>query len=189
MGCHASNFRYEELDDKPDKSQTLFGRLTFGFLSGIIQTGNKRPLEEADLFPLEFESTRFLTTKLEGEWQNEVKVKGKSCSPPRLWKAVLKTVDINLITMVVILTILSCFCRLVQPVVLSFLLEEMTTSTSSDSSSLFLHSALLFSSSLVQTFAVHHIDYAMYLLAVQIKASLIGIVYKKVGGCQVLVLY
>ena len=182
MGCHVSNIRYEELGEKPNESQTFFGRLTFGFLSGIIQTGNKRPLEEADLFSLEFESTRFLTTKLEDEWRNEVKAKCESCSRPRLWKALLKAADINLISMVVILTILSCFCRLVQPVVLSFLLEEMTTSESSGSSSLFLYSALLFSSSLVQTFAIHHLDYFLYLLAAQAKASLVGIVYKKVGG-------
>ena len=184
MGCHASNFRYEKLDEKPDERTTIFSSLTFNFLSGIIQTGNERPLEEADFSSLELESTRNLTEKLEQEWRNEIKVKGKRCSRPRLWKALLKAVDKKLITMIVVLAILSSFCRLIQPVVLSFLLEEMTTSSSFDPSILCLYSALLCISSFVQTFAVHHASYAMFLCAVHVKASLIGLVYKKVGGHQ-----
>ncbi|KAJ7369491.1 hypothetical protein OS493_038588 [Desmophyllum pertusum] len=74
MGCDASIHRYEKLDEKPDERKSFFGRLTFGFLSAIIQTGNKRPLEEADLSSLELESTRYLTEKLDNEWQNEMKI-------------------------------------------------------------------------------------------------------------------
>lgn len=182
MGCHASSFRYEKLNEKPDERKSIFSRVTLNFLSGIIQTGNERPLEEADLSSLELEKTRFLTAKLEQEWENEIKLKEKRCSRPRLWKALLKAVDKKLITMIVVLAILSSFCRLIQPVVLSFLLEEMTTSSSFDPSILCLYSALLCISSFVQTFAVTHTGYTAFVLAVHVKASLIGLVYKKVGG-------
>ncbi len=182
MGRHASNIRYEKLDEKHDESKTLFGRLTFNFLSGIIQTGNERPLEEADFSSLELESTRYLTEKLEEKWQSEMKVKGERSSRPRLRSALLKAVDKKLITMMVLLFILSSFCRLIQPVVLSFLLEEMTAGSSFSVSILCLYSALLCISYFVQTFAVHHGCYAMYVLAVQVKASLIGMVYKKVSA-------
>ncbi|KAL9960218.1 hypothetical protein ACROYT_G033645 [Oculina patagonica] len=180
MGCNVSNIRYEKLDDKPDETKTFFGRLTFGFLSGLIKTGNTRPLEEADLSSLELESTQYLTEKLVEEWEKEIKVKGDSCSRPRLWSALLKAVDKKLMTMIVLLAILNSFCRLIQPVVLSFLLEELTTGSSFDASILCLYSALLCFSSFVQTFAVHHATYATFTMAVQVKASLIGLVYKKI---------
>ena len=184
MGCHASNFRYEKLNENSSESKTLFSRLSFGFLSDIIQLGNKRPLEEADFASLELESTRSLTDKLEDEWQNEIKVKGDRCHRPRLWKALLKAIDKKLLTMIVVLVILSSFCRLIQPVVLSFLLDEMTTSLSFNVSILCLYSVLLCISSFVQTFALHHAGYAMFVMAVQVKASLIGLVYKKVSSRQ-----
>ncbi|KAL9960216.1 hypothetical protein ACROYT_G033643 [Oculina patagonica] len=158
----------------------MFGRLTFNFLSGIIQTGNERPLEEADFASLEIESTRYVTEKLEEKWQNEMKVNGEPSSRPRLWRALLEAVDKKLITMIVLLAILSSFCRLIQPVVLSFFLEEMTSGPSFSASILCLYSALLCISYFVQTFAVHHATYAMYVMAVQVKASLIGLVYKKI---------
>ena len=181
MGCDASIHRYEKLDEKPDERKSFFGRLTFGFLSAIIQTGNKRPLEEADLSSLELESTRYLTEKLDNEWQNEMKVKRERCSQPRLWNALRKAVDKKLAVMIVLLAILGSFCGLIQPVVLSFLLEEMTADSYFDAGILCLYSALLCFSSFVQTFAVHHAGYAMFVMAVQVKASLIGLVYKKVG--------
>ena len=70
MGCLASSFRSEKLQEGLGKSQkTFFGRITFGFLSGIIQTGNEKPLEEADLSSLDLQGTQHLTEKLEDNWQ------------------------------------------------------------------------------------------------------------------------
>ena len=181
MGCHTSKIRYEELDEKP---KSFFDRLAFGFLSGIIQTGNQRPLEEADLSSLELENTRYLTEKLESEWKKEIKIKGERRRRPRLWNALRKAADQTMIGMTVLLTILNTFCRLIQPVVLSFLLEEIASDSSFDASILCLYSALLCLSSFVQTFALHHAVYALFVWSVQVKASLIGLVYKKVREHQ-----
>ncbi|KAJ7353988.1 hypothetical protein OS493_030837 [Desmophyllum pertusum] len=182
MGCDASNnYRYEKLDEKPDERKTFFNRLTIGFLSAIIQTGNKRPLEEADLSSLEVESTRYLTEKLDNEWQNEMKVKRERCSQPRLWNALRKAVDKKLAVMIVLLAILGSFCRLIQPVVLSFLLDELSANSSYfDAGILCLYSALLCISSFVQALAAQHAVYTMFVIAVQVKTSLIGLVYKTI---------
>ena len=179
MGCLASSFRYEKLEEGLSERKTFFGRITLGFLSGIIQTGNEKPLEEADLSSLDLQDTQHLTEKLEEKWHKEIKV----CSQPRLWNAIGKAVDKKVVTLVVLLTILSSFCRLIQPVVLSFLLEEITKTSSSNAIILCLDLAALCISSLVESCVYHHICYNLFLMAVEVKASLIGLVYKKVGTC------
>ena len=184
MGCCISNnYTYTKLGEQQAEKTFLSG-LVFGFLTEIIQTGNERPLEENDLSSLECEGTRYLTEKLEGEWQNEMKIQRERGSRPRLWRSLLRATDRKLMAVSVLLAVTASFCRLIQPVVLSFLLEEMTAKSSdSDLGTLCLYSALLSISSFVQVFAVHHCDYALYVISVQVKASLIGLVYKKVGEC------
>ena len=183
MGCNTSRSSYEKLAaEAPEERTTIFSRLTFGFLSSIIETGNKRPLEATDFSSLELESTQYLTEKLEREWLNELKVRKERCSQPRLRRALLKAVDKTLIALIVLLVILDSFCRMTQPVVLSFLLTEMSNGSSFDVSMLVLYSALLSVSCFVQTFASRHSIYAIYIMAVKVKASLIGLVYKKVSG-------
>ena len=182
MGCNTSSSLYEKLAaEAPEGRTTIFSRLTFGFLSSIIETGNKRPLEATDFSSLELESTQYLTEKLEREWQNELKIRKERCSQPRLRRALLKTADKTLITLIVLLAFLDAFCRMIQPVVLSFLLTEMSNSSSLHVNILVLYSALLSVSCFVQTFASHHASYSMFLMAVQVKASLIGLIYKKVS--------
>ena len=181
MGCCISNYTYTKLG-KQHADKTFLSGLVFGFLTEIIQTGNERPLEENDLTSLECEGTRYLTEKLEGEWQNEMKIQRERGSRPRLWRALLRATDRKLMVVSVLLAVTASFCRLIQPVVLSFLLEEMTAKSSdSDLGILCLYSALLCISSFVQVFAVHHSDYAHFVISVQVKASLIGLLYKKVG--------
>lgn len=183
MGCFASSFRYKRLEEGLGESKTFFGRITLGFLSGIIETGNEKPLEEADLSSLDLQGTQHLTEKLEDKWQEEMKLRRESCSQPRLWNALRKAVDKKVVTLVVLLQILNSFCRLIQPVVLSFLLEEITNSSSSDTIILGIYLAVLCISSLVESCVHHHVCYYLYLMAVEVKASLIGLVYKKVGAC------
>lgn len=183
MGCLASSFRYKKLEEGLGESETFFGRITLGFLSGIIQMGNEKPLEEADLSSLDLQGTQHLTEKLEDKWQEEIKLRKESCSQPRLWNALRKAVDKKVVTLILLLTILSSFCKLIQPVVLSFLLEEIINSSPSDTVILCLYIAVLCISSLVESCVHHHICYYLYLTAVEVKASLIGLVYKKVGGC------
>ena len=184
MGCLTSSFRYEKLEEGLGEGQkTVFGRITFGFLSGIIQTGNENPLEEADLSSLDLQGTQHLTEKLEDKWQEEIKIKRESCSQPSLWSALCKAVDKKVVTLIVLLTTLSSFCRLIQPVALSFLLEEITNSSSSNTIILCLYLAVLCISASVESFAYHHYCHNLFLMMIEVKASLIGLVYKKVGAC------
>ena len=82
-----------------------------------------------------------------------------------------------------LLTILSSFCRLIQPVALSFLLEEITNSSSPDTIILYLYLAVLCISVSVEFCVYHHSCHNLFSMAVEVKATLIGLVYKKVGAC------
>ena len=173
---------YEKLEAEPEERTSICGRLTFGFLSSIIETGNKRPLEENDIPSLDVESTKYLTEKLELEWKNEVGIGRVRSSKPRLRNAVLRAVDKYLLSLIVLLAILETLCKMIQPVLLSFLLAEMSYNSPVDVGILLVYSTPLCVSCFIQTLVSQQCGYAMFLMAVHVKASLIGIVYKKVGG-------
>ena len=71
---------------------------------------------------------------------------------------------------------------MIQPVLLSFLLAEMSYNSPVDVGMLLVYSTPLCVSCFIQTLVSQQCGYAMFLMAVHVKASLIGIVYKKVGG-------
>ena len=157
---------YEKLEAEPEERTSICGRLTFGFLSSIIETG----------------STKYLAEKLELEWKNEVEIGRVRSSKPRLRNAVLRAVDKYLLSLIVLLAILETLCTMIQPVLLSFLLAEMSYSSPVDVGMLLVYSTPLCVSCFIQALVSHQGSYAMFLMAVHVKASLIGIVYKKVGG-------
>lgn len=71
---------YEKLHSEEDArnvnpviNANIFSRLTIWWMNKIFVTGNKRPLEEEDLFPLlEEDKSEVLTEKLQAEWEKEL---------------------------------------------------------------------------------------------------------------------
>ena len=124
-----------------------------------------------------------MTEKLELEWKNEVEIGRVRSSKPRLRNAVLRAVDKYLLSLIVLLAILETLCTMIQPVLLSFLLAEMSYSSPVDDVGMLLvYSTPLCVSCFIQALVSQQGSYAMFLMAVHVRASLIGIVYKKVGG-------
>ncbi|PFX11918.1 multidrug resistance-associated protein 4-like, partial [Stylophora pistillata] len=171
---------YEKLGTQSEEGPTICSRLTFGFLSSVIETGNKRPLEGNDIPSLDVESTKSLTEKLELEWQKEIEIGRVQSSEPRLRNAFIRAVDKYLMALIVLLTNLEIFCTMIQPVLLSFLLTEMSSNSPINVEMLLVYSTLLCVSCFIQTIVTQQGSYAMFLMAVHVKASLTGIVYKKI---------
>ena len=96
--------------------------------------------------------------------------------------AVLRALDKYLLSLIVLPANLESLCTMVQPVLLSFLLAEMSYNSPVDVGMLLVYSTPLCVSCFIQALVSHQGSYAMFLMAVHVKASLIGIVYKKVGG-------
>ena len=123
-----------------------------------------------------------MTEKLELEWKNEIEIGRVRISKSRLRNAFLRALDKYLLSLIVLPANLESLCTMVQPVLLSFLMVEMSYNSPVDVGMLLVYSTPLCVSCFIQALVSHQGSYAMFLMAVHVKASLIGIVYKKVGG-------
>ena len=123
-----------------------------------------------------------MTEKLELEWKNEIEIGRVRSSKSRLRNAFLGALDKYLLSLIVLPANLESLCTMVQPVLLSFLMVEMSYNSPVDVGMLLVYSTPLCVSCFIQALVSHQGSYAMFLMAVHVKASLIGIVYKKVGG-------
>ena len=94
---------YEKLEAEPEERTTICGRLAFGLLSRIVETGNKRPLKENNIPSLDVEGTKYLTEKLELKWKNEIEIGRVRSSKSRLRNAVLRALDKYLLSLIVLL--------------------------------------------------------------------------------------
>ena len=123
-----------------------------------------------------------MTEKLELEWKNEIEIGRVRISKSRLRNAFLRALDKYFLSLIVLPANLESLCTMVQPVLLSFLMVEMSYNSPVDVGMLLVYSTPLCVSCFIQALVSHQGSYAMFLMAVHVKASLIGIVYKKVGG-------
>ena len=126
------HMKYEKLEAEPEERTTICGRLAFGLLSRIIETGSKRLLKENDIPSLDVEGTKYLTEKLELKWKNEIEIGRVRSSKSRLRNAVLRALDKYLLSLIVLLANLETLLVMIQPVLLSFLLAEMSNNSPVD---------------------------------------------------------
>ena len=126
------HMEYEKLEAEPEERTTICGRLTFGLLSRIIETGSKRLLKENDIPSLDVEGTKYLTEKLELKWKNEIEIGRVRSSKSRLRNAVLRALDKYWLSLIVLLANLETLLVMIQPVLLSFLLAEMSNNSPVD---------------------------------------------------------
>ena len=126
------HMEYEKLEAEPEERTTICGRLTFGLLSRIIETGSKRLLKENNIPSLDVEGTKYLTEKLELKWKNEIEIGRVWSSKSRLRNAVLRALDKYLLSLIVLLANLETLLVMLQPVLLSFLLAEMSKNSPVD---------------------------------------------------------
>ena len=126
------HMEYEKLEAEPEERTTICGRLAFGLLSRIIETGSKRLLKENDIPSLDVEGTKYLTEKLELKWKNEIEIGRVRSSKSRLRNAVLRALDKYWLSLIVLLANLETLLVMIQPVLLSFLLAEMSNNSPVD---------------------------------------------------------
>ena len=126
------HMEYEKLEAEPEERTTICGRLTFGLLSRIIETGSKRLLKENNIPSLDVEGTKYLTEKLELKWKNEIEIGRVRSSKSRLRNAVLRALDKYWLFLIVLLANLETLLVMIQPVLLSFLLAEMSNNSPVD---------------------------------------------------------
>ena len=179
---------YEKVPDtkrspaNPPKEAGLFSLWTFWWMNGVFRTGAKRPLEESDFLPLrEEDETQRLTENIQKLWSCEKKKCAESGKKPRLWKSVLKAVSLRQWGLLLFTNLVDSTCRVLQPLLLGFLVSEMMTIRGDDRSLLYVGAAAMLLNAVVKSQAMHQFSYHSYLLGMQLRAALKGVVYQKVS--------
>ncbi|KAL9954318.1 hypothetical protein ACROYT_G041839 [Oculina patagonica] len=176
---------YNRLESKtkknPKENATIFSILSFGWVGELLATGNKRPLESDDLFPLTDEDkTGPSTEKLQWKWSEERRVPVKSGNGHRLFRALIAMFPWTDYMFVLSTTLLVGIGNTLQLVFLSLLLPELMKSSHKELAWTYIYAGGICLSSFVRLVAQHHSCYNAYLMALKLKSATIGIIYKKV---------
>ena len=182
------NSKYDRLEsqarpkENPRKSASVFSILFFWWVREILAIGQKRPLENDDLFPLlDEDKTQTSTEKLHTTWNEEaIPASTKTGNGHRLLKALFRAFPLNDYVFILSLGLLPAVCNVLQPVFLSLLLPELMKFLVKDSSLAYIYATGLCMSSFVRAVCSHQFGYYTQLMALRWKSATIGIVYKQV---------
>ena len=165
----------------PTLKANLLSKMTFWWMNKIFITGNKRPLEESDLFPLlEEDKSEALTEKLEGEWEKEL-AKGKQGKRPRFWKALMRVCPWHEYLTIIGLVMTDMANRMTLPVLLGFLISDLMGTRKLHAKFSYVLPTLICITSLARNLAQHHYQNRSALLGMRFRAAATGILYKKVS--------
>ena len=168
--------------ENPRKSASVFSILFFWWVKEILAIGQKRPLENDDLFPLlDEDKTQTSTEKLHKTWNEEtIPASNKTGNGHRLLKALFRAFPFSDYVFILSLGLLPAVCNVLQPVFLSLLLPELMNSHVKDSSLAYIYATGLCMSSFMRAICAHQFGYTAQLMALRWKSATIGIVYKQV---------
>lgn len=179
---------YEKLNSEEDAKNVnpvinanIFSRLTIWWMNKIFVTGNKRPLEEEDLFPLlEEDKSEVLTEKLQTEWEKELN-KRHHGKRPRFWKALMRVCPWYEYFSIIGLVMTDMANRMTLPVLLGFLISYLMGIRQLDVSFKYILPTFICITSLGRNLAQHHYQNRSALLGMRFRAAATGLLYKKVS--------
>lgn len=181
--CKYSKLTPEAEQATCKRKKNFFSRITVGWLDETIERAIDGTLNEQNLGEvLDMKSTEETTDRLEDEWKREVEIASEAGKRPKLWKAVVRSVDPSVIIRTCVYGILDSTGRILQAVSLSLILSELTLGSRASMVSL-----CLYASSMTFFFLIEHLcrneQYHHGLLtAVHIRAALTGLIQRKVGN-------
>ncbi|KAL9971712.1 hypothetical protein ACROYT_G017914 [Oculina patagonica] len=169
--------------DNPKKHANIFSILSFWWVGQLLAIGNKRPLENDDLFSLlDEDKTQTSTEKLQRTWNEETtgRASNKSGSKGyRLLKAIIRAFPCTDYMFILTVGLLPGVCNVLQPVFLSLLLPELMKPSLEESWWAYVYAAGICLSSFVRAICAHQFGFHSRILALRWKSATIGIVYKK----------
>ena len=155
-------------------------KITFWWMNTIFITGNKRPIEESDLFPLlEKDKSEVLTQRLEAAWEKEL-AKEKLGKRPRFWKALMHVCPWYEYAYIICLVMTDMANRMTLPVLLGFMISFLMGNSILAPGFEYVLALLICITSLGRNLAQHHYQNRSALLGMRFRAAATGILYKKV---------
>ena len=175
---------YEMLENacssgNPKANASLPSLLSFWWMNEIMRTGNKRQLQNEDLFPLcDEDETQLNTENLTQQWTLESAIKDERW---RLLKALFKSLPIGDYVFVVSSSLLSAVCQTVQPLFLSFLVTEIMNSSDQPTKWAYLYGVGICMSSMIRQTATQQFALNSSLMSMRWKVATKGLVFNKVS--------
>nr|UOU03337.1 ATP-binding cassette subfamily C1-6 [Brachionus rubens] len=192
----------------PEYTSPLLSRLTFWWLNPLILTGYKSDLTKEDMWDIDnSESCRYLTDKLEEEWNRVAKIYmdkkkleftnfGYSKSSESLYDKKAKdetevkssVKEPSLLWCLVkifkgkflagaFLKLLQDILTMVGPTILDYLIKFVKNKNEIEVG--LFYTGLLFLSSVIQTLLLQHYFHRMFIVGARVRTALMGLIYRK----------
>ena len=181
--------KYEHLESKttkkenPRKNASILSILSFWWAREILAIGNKRPIENDDLFPLLDEDKSLNSAeKLQRTWSEETakRVPGKNENGYRLFRALLRMLTWANLMYVLGMSLLYSICRVLQPAFLSLLLLELMKWPVEELWWIYIYSTGICLCQLLNAICYHQLAYHVSLMSLRWKSASIAAILKKV---------
>ena len=174
---------HSTFERNPRDGANFLSVMLLSWMNGLLTLGNKRPLNEDDLFPvLDDCKAELLLSKAESNWLKEKEQYQLNGRKPRLWKAIFRMVPFKACLLMIVLKLLQSVTFVLLPVCLWLFLKTLNDDQNVNYASVFSYVALLGIIGVVKTFSFQHYDYITELWGLRLKVATIGLVYKKVSG-------
>ena len=182
--------KYESLESKseqkenPKKNASIFSIISLSWVGDILTIGNKRPLENDDLFPLlDEDKTQTSTENLQLTWKEETakRVPGKRGNGYRLLRALLRMFPWTDYMLLLFALLAAIAGTIFQPAFLSLMLMELINTSAVESWRAYFYAAGICLSTFVRFSSEYFFAYNGDLLALRWKSATIGIIYQKVS--------
>ena len=161
----------------------VFSRVSVSWLDETIERAKDGTLDEHTLAEVpDMKSSEETTDRLEYEWKREVKRASAAGNRPRLWKAVVRSVDLNVFIRTCVCGILDSTGRILQAVSLSFILSELALGSRASMVALCLYATSMTFFFLVEHMCRNEQYHYGILTAVHVRAALTGLIQRKVGN-------
>ena len=193
---------YEKINTEGDRKNPrteagIFSIISYWWLNEIFSTGNKRPLQNKDLFPLiEDDKCKEATERLQQLWDKKITNHRQNtragfprellswwpcAGGRRLLSALLQLYSWSDYALVCLLALLSGLGNVLQPVFLSLLLAELLK-PSRDDFRAYGYAAGICLSSLLRVVFSNQYAFRVYTIPLRWKSAVAGMTYKKVSG-------
>lgn len=183
--CHlAMDIHSQKTKDKrqsPMERAGIFSMLFFWWMNDTLKLGSKRPLQDEDLFPLQDEfKTEALVDKLEMEWYKETNSCAHENKHPRLWKVMFRMFSCKRYLILGAVKLAHSVSSILLPVTVWLFLKSLYEDASVNQASTVLRVVGISVATVVKGMSHHHSFFLAGICGMQLKVSVIGLIYKKV---------
>ena len=173
---------YRKLSSINEEGKVSFvSILFFQWMNIIFKTGSERALEESDFLPLAKEnSTCSVVRKLQENWNREIETRKGVGKTPKLWKSVIKMISVKEILVLISIRGVCSICRLVQPLLLGYLIVSLMSDEPEHSYSMYGCAIAMGVNAFIGCMCMHYSEFRYELRGIRIDSALKGIIYLKV---------